>query len=471
MRFSFVGIVALISVARLCAFGQEVVTVRPVEIGEVLSNPGIGFSTFQTFNGDPVNPTNGWTEGYPVDYGEFDGDRSNKGYPDTTIAYLRINWRFLEPKKYQYNWVLIDKALETANERGQTLMLRVAPHGSRQNIGYEPPDWYVAIVGEPKRELPKKDMWLVDPEDPNYVKYFGGFIRAMGNRYDGHPYLESVDLSILAAWGEGSGSKFLTQKTREALVDCYVESFKETALVMLLTDDATNRYGLSKGNLGWRADCLGDMGGFVSDGSYSHMNDWYPQSIVRFGLGDAWKKGPVVFEVCWRMQRWKDEGWDVYHIIDESLKWHISSFNAKSSGVPAEWGPQIDRWLKKMGYRFVLRKFTYPASVKSGGEMAITSWWDNKGVAPCYKEFPLMIRLKSDTNTKAVSTKADIRTWLPGDIIYDENVTVPMGLPAGTYELGIGICDRYNDEPAVRLAIAGRGADGWYRMGEIKLLD
>ena len=268
---------------------QQEVVVRPIEIDDVLTNPGIGFSTFQTFNGDPVNPLGkSWTEGYPVDYGKFDGNRRNKGYPDTTIAYLRINWRFLEPQKHRYNWELIDQALDTANERGQTLMLRVAPHGSRNNTDYTPPDWYVKEVGEPKRELPKKDMWLLDPEDPNYVKYFGGFIRALGKRYDGHPFLESVDVSILGAWGEGSGSKLLTQKTREALVDCYVESFKITPLVMLLTDDATNRYGLSQGIFGWRADCLGDMGGFVNDGSYSLMNDWYPQAIVNFGLQDAW---------------------------------------------------------------------------------------------------------------------------------------------------------------------------------------
>jgi len=469
MRLSYLAMAVLITFTQIPVCGQEIV-VRPKEIDDVLTNPGIGFATFQTFNGDPVNPLGkSWTEGHPVDYGEFDGDRTNKGYPDTTIAYLRINWRFLEPQKHQYNWDLIDKALETAHERGQTLMLRVAPHGSRKNIGYGPPDWYLAIVGEPKRELPKKDMWLLDPEDPNYVRYFGGFIRALGKRYDGHPYLESVDLSILAAWGEGSGSKLLTQKTREALVDAYVESFKITPLVMLLTDDATNRYGLSQGNLGWRADCLGDMGGFVSDGSYSHMNDWYPQAIVLFGLQEAWKKGPVVFEVCWRMQRWKDEGWDVDHIINESLKWHISSFNAKSSGVPEEWGHQIDRWLKKMGYRFVLRKFTYPSSAKPGGQMTFTTWWDNKGVAPCYKDFPLMLRLKNNKNTTTIRTKADIKTWLPGDSLYYDNVTLPADLPIGKYELQLAICNPSTNKPAIRLAISGRQSDGWYRMGDIEL--
>ncbi len=116
--------------------------------------------------------------------------------------------------------------------------------------------------------------------------------------------------------------------------------------------------------MGWRVDCLGDMGGFSP--TWSHMLDYYPQNIIYFGMQDAWKKAPVTLEVCWVMQHWKNKGWDVDYIIDQSLKWHISSFNAKSSAVPDEWWPQVNRWLKRMGYRFVLRKFTYPATVQPG---------------------------------------------------------------------------------------------------------
>ncbi len=58
----------------------------------------------------------------------------------------------------------------------------------------------------------------------------------------------------MGAWGEGAGSSELTQKTREGLVDAYLEGFPTTDLVMLLTDEATNGYGISKRNVGWRID-------------------------------------------------------------------------------------------------------------------------------------------------------------------------------------------------------------------------
>jgi len=36
-----------------------------------LTNPGMGFMTFQRFNGDNLNKGDGWTEGFPIDYQSF----------------------------------------------------------------------------------------------------------------------------------------------------------------------------------------------------------------------------------------------------------------------------------------------------------------------------------------------------------------------------------------------------------------
>ena len=64
---------------------------------------------------------------------------------------------------------------------------------------------------------------------------------------------------------------------------------------------------------------------------------------------------------------------------------------------------------------------------------------------------------------------AEIRDWLPGDSLYDATVSVPADLPAGQYDLAIGLLDPRSDDPRVKLAIEGRGADGWYRLAEIKV--
>jgi len=459
MRWFFVVAIVLCTVP---AWSQETVVVRPKVIDDVLVNPGIGFMTFQRFNGDTLNEGRRWTEGYPIVYQEFDGNLENENHPMTSLAYFRVYWRFIEPVRGEYRWDFIDKALETATARGQTLLLRIAPYGT--GADNDVPDWYRKMVGEEK-DLPEK--WRTNPEDPRYVECFGRTVRDLGARYDGHPALESVDLSIVGAWGEGAGSDRLTQKTREALVDNYLEAFKKTLLVMLLTDEKTNRYGLSKRDVGWRVDCLGDMGGFSP--TCCHMCDYYPQAIINFGMKDAWKKAPVTLEVCWVMQHWKDQGWDIDYIVEQSLKWHISSFNAKSSAVPQEWWPQVNRWLTRMGYRFALRKFTYPSTVKPGTELKFTSWWENQGVAPCYRPFRLALRLGNPQKDMVLVTKADPRSWLPGDNLYDDAVAIPNDAAEGKYDLMVGILDERTAEPKIRLAIEGRRPDGWYDLGKISV--
>jgi hypothetical protein len=463
MRTACCFSMVLISTWLTVAGAQETITVRPKEIGDVLTNPGIGFMTFQRFNGDKLNEGKKWTEGYPIVYQAFDRTLRNDRHPPTTLAYFRLYWKFIEPQQGQYRWELIDKALQTAGDRGQTLLLRIAPYGT--GADNDVPDWYRALVG--KEEKQPVDKWRTNPEDPRYVQHFGAMVRALGARYDGHPLLESVDLATVGAWGEGAGSERLTQKTRAALVDSYLEAFRKTHLVMLLTDEKTNRYGLSKRDVGWRVDCLGDMGGFSP--TWCHMCDYYPQAIINCGMQDAWKKAPVTLEVCWVMQHWKDQGWDIDYIIDQSLKWHISSFNAKSSPVPDDWWPAVNRWLTRMGYRFVLRKFTYPARVKPGGELAFTSWWENKGVAPCYRRFRLALRLLGPTDKRILVANADLRSWLPGDNLCDSALAIPADTPEGPYDLQIGVLDERFDEPDVKLAIEGRRPDGWYDLGKISV--
>jgi len=463
--------------------------IKPAEINDVLNNPGIGFTTFQRFNGDDLNEGMTWTEGLPIIYQDFDGNLTNKDHPQTSIAYFRIYWCFIEPEPGQYNWPMIDKALRTAAERGQTLMLRIPPYGPDVDV----PAWYRKMVG--KELIQRQVKWRVDPEDPRYVMYYGNMIRALGQRYDGHPDLESVDVSLTGYWGEGEGSHLLTEQTRVALINAYLDNFKTTYLTFQpLNGDApdpgilvkntsiaanwpdgrNNGSGPQMRNLGWRLDCLGDMG-FWPDWGSNHMTDIYPRDIVKSGMNEAWKKAPVTMEICGTYLRWlekeKYNETTVKYIFDQALKWHISSFNAKSSPVPAIWSPLVNEWLNKMGYRFVLRRFTYPSAVKRQGQLPITSWWENKGVAPIYKNYRFAIRLKNQERTETMSTSAFLPGWLPGDIVHDEILYIPHTMPPGTYQLEIAIVSPVSYEPRVKLAIAGIDQDGWYPMGEILIGD
>jgi hypothetical protein len=475
-----------VSLGLPCAFAQDVrtVVVKPKPFDGVLTNPGIGFTTFQRFNGDALNAGTDWTEGFPIQYQPFHGSLKNPDFPDTTIAYFRIYWRFIEPQQGVYDWSLIDKALQTAHARHQTLMLRVAPYGT--NPKNDVPAWYRTVAGEPYQpagsdgrhpafarpansKLPGwakyEPQWMVDPTNPAYAHFFGDAIRALGARYDGNPDMNLVDISIVGPWGEGAGTTDLPTSVMKNLMDSYLDSFHKTPLVVQLTDPKTVGYVLSKENVGWRADCLGDMGGFNKN--WNHMTDRYPESIVEDGMKDAWKKAPVTMEACWVMQTWENNGWDVHYIIDQAIKWHVSSFNAKSSAVPKDLWPEVNRWLKHMGYRFALRRFTYPATVGPDRKIAFTSWWENQGNAPSYRNYPLALRLSNGKQSTVMLTGSDIRTWLPGDNLYNNAVFIPANLPDGNYSLSVGIVDPVTREPKIKLATAGVDPQGWYPMGTI----
>ena len=454
---------------------DHLTVIKPVEINDVITNPGMGFMTFQRFNGDDLNEGSGWTEGFPIDYQNFDGDLTNKDHPATTIAYWRIYWKFLEPEMGKYRWDMLDKALEIARSRNQTLLLRIAPYGTGDER--DVPGWYRKIVGPNKTWKFNSPVngWMVDPEDPRYVEYFGGMIRALGERYDGHPDLEAVDLSIVGAWGEGAGSDMLTETSRKGLIDAYTDSFRKTPLIALLMDKKTNMYADSQIPVGWRVDCIGDLGFWASEqNGWSHMYDFYPREIINCNVQDDWKKSPLSFEICGTFLSWRDEQKynreQVKYIFDQSLKWHITSFNAKSSPVPAEWQDLVDDWLKKMGYRFVLRRFTYPDTVQKSVKIPFTTWWENKGVAPCYKDFTLAIRLKTSGRSALFVTDANVREWLPGDIVYDNFFFIPADFPVGTCDVQIALVDKIKHEPRINLAIRGKSDDGWYQLGKISII-
>src|SRR4026207_2016334 len=120
MRISIVinaiKVLCLMPVLSMAQIDAGTLVVRPKEIDDVLNNPGIGFTTFQRFNGDTLTTLKekmGWTEGRPIVYQEIKGDLAKKQPPPTAIAYWRSFWRFVEPEKGVYRWDLIDQALAT----------------------------------------------------------------------------------------------------------------------------------------------------------------------------------------------------------------------------------------------------------------------------------------------------------------------------------------------------------------------
>ncbi len=85
------------------------------------------------------------------------------------------------------------------------------------------------------------------------------------------------------------------------IVDAYLAAFQKTPLVMLIGGGDMLRYVVENG-AGWRADCLGDMGGFSKN--WCHMRMAYPRLLPEADAVGAWRSAPVAWETCWDMRKW-----------------------------------------------------------------------------------------------------------------------------------------------------------------------
>ena len=426
----------------------NVVVVRPKAIQDVLVNPGMGITTFQRFNGQEPNPPLKWSEVGPVT--KLPQAPAKPDFPDTSVSYCRWYW-------------IVDLALEEARAHGQSLAIRLMPYSNQDPL----PEWYRNSGARRANKPTDKDgeIWQPDFSDPLYLKYWGDLVAEAGKRYDGNPYLDTVDISSVGYWGEGWSPYMPTFQYQKQLTRIWLEAFPRTLLLMNFDEQQALTYGTEHA-AGWRLDCLGDMRTSSTNPYFpAEMLEIYPQQVVRAGIQDVWQHKPVSLETCYTVAGWKERGYDLDYILDQALRWHASTVNIKSAPIPAEWKNQFDIFQKKIGYRFNLRRLEYSRVVNPGTMMPVHMWWLNEGVAPIYKEFTLAMQLRSSQTAAVIPVPVDIRKWLPGDAVFDGTLYVPENLPDGNYDVRIGILDPRTRQPAIRLAVEGRQPDGWYATG------
>jgi hypothetical protein len=437
------------------------VVVRPVEIDDVLVNPEMGIQTFQRVNGDPINPGSRWSEAGPSLEPEPAANKPD--FPESSIAYYRWFWSQLEPEHGKYAWDAIDLAIERARTHGQSIDFRLMPYDQSHPL----PEWYRNSGARRANKPGDSDgtVWSPDADDPLYVKYWGEFVAAAGKRYNGHPDVDAVDISTVGYWGEGWGPYLPDWSVQQRLVEMYFEAFDRTRLLMNFDEPRALTYGTGRG-AGWRLDCWGDLGGRGKN--MMHMLDLYPQQVVRTGIQEVWRRSPVSLETCGTPLSWKQWAYtdkQLQDIFDQALRWHATSINIKSTAIPAEWGPAFRDFEKKLGYRYILRRFEYPAAAKPGAMIPVSMWWLNAGVAPVYGDYSLALRI----GDAVIRVPVDVRKWLPGDAVYDGTLFLPETVQPGAQRIQVALLSNRTGRPAIKLAIQGLQADGWYDLGAIQI--
>jgi len=422
-----------------------------VEYTGFLKIPGVGFQTFFRFE---------------------DEDPIMKQLPfESGSAYFRWMWEQVEPEEGVYDWDFIDNHLARARENGQTLEFRIMLEWpAAYEVGI--PQWLVDKgVNLRLTNCEGHDYYSPDLEDPVIKEHHTKLIRALGEHYDGHPDLGSVDIGSVGMWGEWHiychPELMPSREERSAIIDLYYESFPNTPLIALVDDKEGLQYATQKGRSAWRGDCWGHL---LPEGSgwNHHANSYWPAHRL---IPEAWRNGPVAMESCWTMEKWLSDGRDITQIVDDAISWHATLVHNKSHYVPETYKSEIERLVMKVGFRLVLRKIKYEHIIDPGSMLRITLDWKNLGIAPPYRDYRVAFRLR-DSGGQLYGMHVSglsIRGWFPGEKFVEILFPLPDDLAEGEYKLELGLVFHNATDHLVPIANEGKTDDGWYKVGSCKV--
>ena len=422
-------------------------------------------ATFREVDTLFANPGIGWMSGH----------RSPKSEPrfPCSVVYIRFAWADAEPVQGQYNWKFIDDAIAAWKPRGASVALRVMTCSAHSPGYYTAPKWLFdagckGFEYEIKDNHPTsggKKIPRIEPDysDPLFLKHHGAFLKALGERYDGQPGVEFLDIGSYGVWGEWHTPHPAPVAVRQQIVDMYLNAFHKTPLVFMTDDAAVLPYALAHG-AGLRRDGVG---------SPWHEKNWIGSKkyAAAPAMADTWKTAPVVFEWYGDYGDMLSRGWSFDAAVNFMLTNHVTLINDNIGRFPPEALPQLEKLARLAGYRFVLRELAHPAQVQRGRSLSVNMKWANVGVGKLYRPFKLRLALLDAAGQPVCSAdaKADPRDWLPGERGLVETLPIPATVPAGTYTLTVALVEPAGQRPPLRLAMDAPEQAGRYAVGKVRV--
>jgi hypothetical protein len=421
--------------------------------------------TFRETDALFANPGAGW----------MSQQRAPKGEPrfPCSVVYIRFSWTDVEPSEGQYNWKLIDDVIAAWKPRGATVSMRVMTCSAHSAGYYSSPKWlfdagckgFEYEVGGDDPTSGGKRIKRIEPDyaDPLYLAKHGAFLRALGQRYDGHPCVEFLDIGSYGVWGEWHTKHPASVEVRKSIVDMYLTAFKKTQLVFMSDDAEVLAYALQNGT-GFRRDGVG---------SPWHEKNWIGSKKYAAvqGMADTWKKAPIVFEWFGNYDYLKSRNWSFDDAVNFMLTNHVTLINDNFGKFPPEARPQLDKLARLAGYRFVLRELSHPTAVKRGANLGVNMRWANVGVGKLYRPFKLHLSLLDAVGVQVLDAeaKADPREWLPGERDLAATLRIPPTLKPGDYALTVTLADPSGQRPPLRLAMDAPEQAGRYTVSRVNV--
>jgi hypothetical protein len=412
-----------------------------------------------------ANPGQGW----------MSQQRSPLGEPrfPCSVVYIRFNWADAEPEEGNFNWKLIDDVIAGWKPRGAAVAMRVMTCNAHSSGYYTSPKWlfdagcksfeYLAGGDDPTSGGKRVPRIEPDYADPIYIEKQGAFLKALGERYDGRPEVEFLDVGSYGVWGEWHTQHPAPLTVRKQIVDLYLRAFRNTPLVFMSDDAEVLNYALAHGT-GFRRDGVG---------SPWHEQNWIGSKKYAgiAGMAETWKRAPVVFEWFGDYAYLQSRQWSFDAAVDFMLSNHVTLINDNIGRVPLEAMPQLQKLARLAGARFVLRELAHGKTVKRGMALSLQMKWANVGVGKLHHPYALRLYLLGAAGKPVLSAeaKADPRDWLPGEHSISESIPIPTTLEPSDYAVALSLVDPRAQRRPWRLAIGAPENEGRYEISNVKV--
>lgn len=380
-------------------------------------------------------------------------------------------WSDLEPRPGVYNWARLEKDWGNIAATGKRVGFRIAAAipGSGE---IHTPQW---LIDQGVRMRPYSidgyEGLAPDWDDPKFLAAHHEFIMALGARYDNAPTVAWIDIGSYGFWGEWhvwlNDSLAATEATKQQILEDYFTAFPTKAKVIAFDDDFATQYVTDHGG-GIRNDCLGTK----------ESNDWYLESLNRIDptMNErVWKTAIITGEFCGSDQGAIEGTTRRFDLNYEFIKKTHWSFIGSAGGAiepqNEEHRKNLDKLHKTLGYRLVLREVTFEQILKKNDTLNLTIKVENKGVAPFYFQWPLVLYLVDDQNSVAFQQplNVDIRSWLPGTSTDSTKIVIPAHLNSGDYNVKLAIHDPDSNQPGVMFANKGGDDQKRYVVGRLRI--
>ena len=424
------------------------------------------------------NPHKGWFWHYidnglrrPAYRDRTPEDDTMLDFPGLNHLYLRFDWSDVERERGVYDFSPLESIMERWGKYGYTFSMRVCAFEGGGALDFAAPR-YLFEEGARCFRLPD-GACHPDYGAPIFLERLEAFLEAFGGRYNGDPRIELVDIGSYGTWGEGhtvcGDGVIYPAETVKKHFDLHAKYFPDTFL--LCNDDhIAGRYAHGAEEMLDMLDYADARGFGVQDDSiccdgYATDCD-YDTMRAPWAFERLYKNAPSCIEFAHYTYIRPDL--DCYFrdgfTIIEALKRSRATF-AGFHGYPRDWLAR-EKYLteycaNRLGYWFFIPSAVVPP-MQNTAHNAMTLHIENRGWGKAYHPYTLKVRLSGEGGNAVCASDFDLRTLLPGA---GADIRVPLdlrGLPAGDYEVSVGI---FEGEKPLHLGIKEHCLrDGFYAV-------